>query len=162
MEVGGTLEEVGQGPEVIAGGSTQSPWLRLRNTQIIEGEGTVLSEGDVVASRQVFKRRWKRPLWEREEDRNEDGTDVKFGDDSRRNGSETWENRQSCWSNQKWRTDRLHYSVCASTADVQDNYGKTSDKIRGGGVCWANVYGTCGNSRRENWRDSFESQRDLI
>lgn len=99
--VGGTLEEVGQGPKVIAGGSTQSPWLRLRNTQIIEGEGMVLSEGDVVASGQVFKWRWKRPLWEREEDRNEDEADVKFGHHSRTNGGETWENRQSCWSNQK-------------------------------------------------------------
>ena len=119
----------GKGQKVIAGGSAQSPWLRLRNTHIIEGEGTVLSEGDVVASRQVFKRRWKGPLWERK-DRNENEADVKFGDESRRNGSKVWEKQRS---NQKCRTDRPHYGVCASTADVQDNYGKRSNKIRGGG-----------------------------
>jgi hypothetical protein len=42
----------------------------------------------------------------------------------------------------KCRTDRLHYGVCASTADVHDNYSKTGNKIRGGGVCWVNVYET--------------------
>jgi hypothetical protein len=37
------------------------------------------------------------------------------------------------------------YGDCASTVDVQDNYTKTSNKIRGGGGCkfaWANVYET--------------------
>jgi hypothetical protein len=44
VECGGGLEDRGQGPKVIAGGSAQSPWLRSRNTaRIIEGEGTLLS-----------------------------------------------------------------------------------------------------------------------
>ena len=44
----------GKGQKGIAGGSAQSPRLRSRNTTgINEGEGTVLSEGDVVALRQT-------------------------------------------------------------------------------------------------------------
>jgi hypothetical protein len=100
VEVGGLEEgwrklDGEQGPKVIAGGSTQSPWLRSRNTHIIEGEGTVLSEGDVVASRQVVQAEMEEALVGERKDRNEDGADVRFGDDSGRDGSEIWENRQA-------------------------------------------------------------------
>jgi hypothetical protein len=67
-----SLEERGQGPKVIAGGSAQSPRLRSRNTtHINEGEVTLLSEGDVVVSRQNLKRRmvwgrcWREGHWKR-------------------------------------------------------------------------------------------------
>lgn len=56
----------GQGPKVIAGGSAQSPWLRSRNTTRISGGACMLlSEGDVVASRQKLQVEMEGPMLKR-------------------------------------------------------------------------------------------------
>ena len=56
----------GKGQKVIAGGSAQSPWLRSRKTtRISEGACMLLSEGDVVASRQKMQVEMEGPLLKR-------------------------------------------------------------------------------------------------
>jgi hypothetical protein len=128
--VGGVMDDGGQGLKVIAGGSAQSPRLRSSETPILlRWKGRYFPR----AMWWVFKRRWKGPLLAREkigtktkqmrnlEIRREMG--MKFGRTDK--AVEATKN-----------AEQIDYNIVvgASTADVQDDYGKTSNKIRDGGV----------------------------
>jgi hypothetical protein len=60
----GRMEGKGQRSSRVA--QRSRPGYAQGTPRLLRGKGMVLSEGDVVASRQVFKRRWKGPLLERE------------------------------------------------------------------------------------------------
>lgn len=92
----------------------------------------LLSEGDVVASRQIASGDG-RALVE-EGIRNEDEANVKFGEDSRRDRREVLGTNKAFEATKKNAEQNDYTMVIAQARQMcETDYGKTSDKIRGVG-----------------------------